>query len=103
MAHILFYDTSELDRQQLTNGLSKTDHHYEFIDEKISLENVNPNAEIISVFVFSTVTREMMEAMPRLTLIACRSTGYNNIDLEAAHKRNITVVYVPTYGDVTVA
>ncbi len=103
MAVIAFYDTTELDKQQLTAGLKPTDHYWEFFDDHISLNNIKPDAEIISVFVSSTVTREMIEAMPKLTLICCRSTGYNNIDLEAAKDHNVTVVNVPFYGEATVA
>lgn len=103
MAKIIFYDTSELDKQQLTEALSVTDHYWEFHDENISIANVHADAEIVSVFVSSTVTREMIEAMPKLTLICCRSTGYNNIDLEAANEHNVTIVNVPTYGEATVA
>jgi D-lactate dehydrogenase len=103
MALIYFYDATELDRQQLTEELVDTDHHWEYVPEKISLENCNDSAEVISVFVSSTVTREMIEAMPKLKLIACRSTGFDNIDMSAAAKRNITVVNVPTYGEETVA
>lgn len=103
MARIIFYDTTELDKQQLTAALQATDHYWEFVDEKISQTNIDSEAEIISVFVSSTVTREMIEAMPKLTLICCRSTGYNNVDLATAAARNVTVVNVPTYGDATVA
>lgn len=103
MAVILFYDTTELDKQQLSAALSDTDHHWEYVDDKISMETINPDAEIISVFTTSAVTREMIEAMPRLTLICCRSTGFNNVDLEAANEHNVTVVNVPTYGEATVA
>jgi D-lactate dehydrogenase len=103
MAHVVFYDATELDKEQLTEALQVTDHYWEYQDDKISLETCNPQVEIISVFTTSTVTKEMMEAMPKLTLIACRSTGFNHIDLEAAKERGITVVNVPTYGDATVA
>jgi D-lactate dehydrogenase len=103
MALIYFYDSTELDKQQLTKALFQTDHRWEFIDEKISTDNCNPEAEVISVFVTSTVTREMIEAMPKLRLIACRSTGFNNIDFKAAQERDITIVNVPTYGEHTVA
>lgn len=103
MAVITFYDTTELDKQQLTDGLRPTDHYWEFVSERISLDNLNPEAEIISVFASSTVTRQMIERLPKLTLICCRSTGFNNIDLQAAEERKITVLNVPAYGDVTVA
>ncbi len=103
MAHIVFYDATEQDREQLTRFLQPTDHFWEYTEDKISLENINPDAEVISVFVSSTVTKEMIAKMPRLRLIACRSTGFNNIDLASAKARDITVTNVPTYGEHTVA
>lgn len=103
MALIYFYDTSELDKRQLNAGLDETDHHWEYIDESISTSNINADAEVISVFVTSTVTREIIERLPRLKLIACRSTGFNNVDLAAADEHGVTVVNVPTYGESTVA
>ncbi len=103
MALIYFYDTSELDKQQLTEGMAQTDHHWEYIDDSIRLDNLNPDAEVISVFPTSTITREMIEKLPKLKLIACRSTGFNNVDLAAATEYNITVTNVPTYGEATVA
>jgi D-lactate dehydrogenase len=45
----------------------------------------------------------MIDSLPKLRLIACRSTGFNNIDLQTAAERDITVVNVPTYGESTVA
>jgi D-lactate dehydrogenase len=103
MALIYFYDSTELDKEQLSGALYGTDHHWEYVEEKIEPANCNPETEVISVFVTSTVSREVIEALPKLRLIACRSTGFNNIDFEAANERGIAVVNVPTYGDATVA
>ncbi|MFO0882034.1 MAG: 2,3-bisphosphoglycerate-dependent phosphoglycerate mutase [Candidatus Saccharimonadales bacterium] len=103
MALIYFYDASELDKKQLTDGLTGTDHHWEYVESTISPENLNADAEVISVFVTSSVTREIIEKLPKLRLIACRSTGFNNIDLVAADEHGVTVVNVPTYGESTVA
>ena len=103
MAVIVLYDTTELGRQQLTTALQSTDHHWEFVDTPISLENVNHDTEVISVFLNSEVTAEVMDAMPRLTLICCRSMEVSNIDQAAAAERNITVVNVPAYGGPSVA
>jgi len=103
MALIYFYDSTELDREQLSSALQSTDHSWEFVDEKISLNNLHPDAEVISVFVTSQVTKQMLDSLPKLRLIACRSTGFNNIDLQTATERDITVVNVPTYGESTVA
>lgn len=103
MALIYFYDSTELDKSQISEAMSQTDHRWEFVDQKIDPSNVNSDTEVISVFVTSTVSREIIESLPKLKLIACRSTGFNNIDFEAAKERGITVVNVPTYGESTVA
>ena len=103
MALIYFYDSTHIDKKQLTQGLIETDHHWEFVEESISMENINPDAEVISVFITSVVTKEMIEAMPKLKLIACRSTGFNNINLQVAKEKGIVVENVPTYGEETVA
>lgn len=103
MALIYFYDATETDKEQLTAGLAGTDHRWEYVPEHITPANCNADAEVISVFISSTVSREVLNALPKLRLIACRSTGYNNIDLAAAQERGITVLNVPTYGEATVA
>ncbi|MFZ2494582.1 MAG: 2,3-bisphosphoglycerate-dependent phosphoglycerate mutase [Candidatus Saccharimonadales bacterium] len=103
MAVIVFYEATKMDEQQLSAGLRPTDHHWEFVRDTINLRNIDKNAEVISVFVASQVTRQMIEKMPRLKLIATRSTGFDHIDLETATARGITVVNVPTYGENTVA
>ena len=103
MALIYFYDATELDKQQLSASLKITDHHWEYVEGNLELGNCNPEIEVVSVFVSSNVTREIIEALPKLKLIACRSTGYNNVDLNAAQSHGITVLNVPTYGEQTVA
>lgn len=103
MAKIVFYDTTEVDQRQLNEALYSTDHTWEFKEGQTTLDNLDPEAEVVSVFVGDSVTREKMEAMPKLKLITCRSTGYDHVDLQAAQEKGITVVNVPSYGDETVA
>ena len=103
MAVITFYEATQIDTFQLTDGLRGTDHYWEFVPDVIALDNLNPEAEVISVFVGSTVTREMLERLPKLKLIATRSTGFDHIDLDYANEHGIAVVNVPTYGENTVA
>lgn len=103
MAFITFYDCTETDKQQLNDALSETDHYWEFVDEPISTDNLKADSEVISVFVTSTVTPAIIEKLPKLRLVSCRSTGYNNIDISACQAKDITVTNVPTYGEHTVA
>lgn len=103
MALLYFYDATELDKQQISYGLAQTDHQWQYVESTVSLENINPDTEVLSVFVTSTVTAEIIDALPKLRLIACRSTGFNNIALAKAEERGIAVVNVPSYGESTVA
>ncbi len=59
--------------------------------------------EVVSVFVDSRFDRETIAQFPNLKCIATRSTGYDHVDLSVAAERGIMVVYVPGYGDNTVA
>jgi len=61
------------------------------------------HAEIATVFIRSVVSREVVEALPNLKLVATRSTGYDHVDLEACRERGIAVCNVPRYGENTVA
>jgi D-lactate dehydrogenase len=61
------------------------------------------DAEVVSVFVCSCVTEQVLDQMPNLKLITTRSTGFDHIDLVACKRRGITVCNIPTYGENTVA
>ena len=61
------------------------------------------DAEIVTVFINSRLTADVIAELPALRLVAARSTGFDHIDLEACRARGITVVNVPTYGENTVA
>ena len=49
------------------------------------------------------VTREILEACPRLKLIALFATGFNNIDIEAARELGVTVCNAPGYSSFAVS
>lgn len=61
------------------------------------------DADGVCVFIYSRVGREVLEAMPRLRLVATRSTGFDHIDTGACGERGIRVSNVPRYGSNTVA
>lgn len=104
MAKIVFYEASETDKLQLTEGLNGTDHHWVFVEEPLTDETADAEAEVVSVFVGrSHVTANLMDKMPKLRLVATRSTGFDHVDLAAATERGVAVVNVPNYGENTVA
>jgi D-lactate dehydrogenase len=63
----------------------------------------DPNFDILGIFVDSTADVAAISALPNLKHIAALSTGYDHIDLQTCAARGITVSYVPTYGENTVA
>ena len=70
---------------------------------QVALTEEEAQAEVLSVFVNDKVDGEVFGRLPKLRLIATRSTGFDHIDLVEAQKRGIAVVSVPTYGENTVA
>lgn len=69
----------------------------------LSLDTVDPDTNILAVFVDSQVSKQVIAALPKLQRIVTLSTGYDHIDLKAANKRKIPVCNVPSYGENTVA
>ena len=76
-----------------------------FLKEKLDENNVfqAKDADIICVFINSTINKVVLDALPNLKFIATRSTGFNHIDCEYAGTKGIKISNVPAYGSHTVA
>ena len=61
------------------------------------------DAEVVSTFIYSDLSRDVLEKLDSLKMIATRSTGYDHIDTDYCREKDIVVCNVPTYGDNTVA
>ena len=61
------------------------------------------DAEIVSPFIYSRLTAERLSKLPKLKMIATRSTGFDHIDMAECARRGIAVCNVPFYGENTVA
>ncbi|MBI2052456.1 MAG: hydroxyacid dehydrogenase [Candidatus Sungbacteria bacterium] len=99
----VFFEVTDKEKEYISANLPETENV--FVAEKINEENAATirEAKIISVFVGHDVTGAVMDALPNLSLIAARSTGFDHIDLEHARAKNIAVANVPAYGSRTVA
>lgn len=102
MHTVAFFEIDEWEQEFLEERLSGVlrlffrdaiDGHF------LELENVS----IISPFIYSKITREVLARIPNLSFITTRSTGYDHIDLTACRERNILVSNVPVYGEHTVS
>lgn len=61
------------------------------------------NTAVISVFINSEVTEEVINAFKNLRIISTRSTGVDHINQKAAMEKNIAVINVEGYGSRSVA
>ena len=70
--------------------------------QKVPLKKYQ-SAEVITGFITSKIDAKIIKSLPKLKLIATRSTGFDHIDLKTAAEKKVKVVNVPTYGENTVA
>ena len=59
------------------------------------LTDVVGDAEVLVTRAYNRVTRRVLDAAPRLELIAQGTSGIDNIDLDAARERGIPVIHMP--------
>jgi len=68
-----------------------------------SLEEVEPDSEIVCLFITHLVDTAFLDAHPALRLIAARSSSLEHIDVEECARRRIAVRRVAHYSDASVA
>jgi D-lactate dehydrogenase len=80
-------------------------HDVVFVREPLTARNAAQyaDADIVSPFVYSNLSAEVLEHFSALKLVATRSTGFDHIDSDYCQNQHIVVCNVPTYGDNTVA
>lgn len=106
MKTIIFYDVKQYERNFFEKELYE-DYNLQFKENSLlqdtKLSVIEENAEIISVFTASRLTKEVLSKFKNLKLILTRSVGYSHIDLDFCKIKGITVLNTPHYGDYTVA
>ncbi|MDD5469621.1 MAG: NAD(P)-dependent oxidoreductase [Candidatus Peribacteraceae bacterium] len=99
---ILFLETDKEDRARVRAA---------FPDARIlatplegdALVKACKDTEIVSCFIYTKFTREVLKQLPKLKCICTRSVGFNHIDIEACKERGIIVCNVPDYGSYVIA
>ena len=101
----VFCETAPWERRYLKRALAPSRAEVKFFPDPLTEETIRmaAGAEILSVFIYSTLNAVALKQLPRLRFIATRSTGFDHIDLGACRKRQIAVSNVPSYGENTVA
>ncbi|MGB9895313.1 MAG: 2-hydroxyacid dehydrogenase [Thermoproteota archaeon] len=99
---ILFVESDSLIEKVAKEKLAQHELHF----EKTTINEVIPdfsNVEVLSVFIRSKVSKEVIDKMKNLKLIVTRSTGFDHIDVNYAKQKGILVSNVPGYGSIPVA
>lgn len=103
--NIEFYEISLEEKLFFSSTINTREHSILYIEDSLNVDNVRTNndLEILSCFVNSELSRNVLENFPNLKCILVRATGYNNIDINYCKKNNISVYNTPNYGSRTVA
>lgn len=105
---ILFYDTKKYDRESFESILSQyEDIEIDFIETDLSAKTAKfaAGCDAVCAFVSSEIGAETIRILTEegVNLLLMRCAGFNNIDLEEAKKRNLTILRVPGYSPEAVA
>lgn len=103
MAKIAFFEVENWEKDYIKKDLGK--HKLFFYKDTLTKKNVNKikDIDILAVFIYSKINKEILDNLPKLKLLTTMSTGFDHINLEECKKRKITVCNVPYYGENTVA
>ncbi|OGX48985.1 MAG: hydroxyacid dehydrogenase [Omnitrophica WOR_2 bacterium RIFCSPLOWO2_12_FULL_63_16] len=101
----VFFETAPWERRFLARALKPLRFSARFITTPLTDASLPTarHAPIVSVFIYSRLTRSLLARLRGTRLIASRSTGFDHIDLSACRARKISVANVPAYGENTVA
>jgi D-lactate dehydrogenase len=103
MAKVVFFEVEDWEKEHINSSLSQFSPVLTNGKLDDSTVAAYQDAEIISIFIYSAITKELLEKLPKLKFIATRSMGFDHIDFVACKKKGIAVSNVPTYGTHTVA
>ncbi|CAN5832012.1 2-hydroxyacid dehydrogenase [soil metagenome] len=100
------FSTKAYDRAAFT-AANQARHELTFLEPRLDLTTVAlaEGAEAVCAFVNDDLAAPVIDALADLgvTVVALRCAGFNNVDLPAAARRDITVVRVPSYSPNAVA
>jgi len=94
---IAFFEVVDWEKKIIKKALKA--HDLLFFPTPLTKDNVHEirDIDIISVFIYSKITSDILKKLPKLKLIATRSTGFDHIE------SSLPVANVPFYGENTVA
>lgn len=105
MAKIAFFELEEWEKEYLRKKLDARGHELVLETGKLDLESAAKARDcgVVCSFIYSQISSELLEKLPKAKLYCTMSTGFDHVDLKECAKRKIVACNVPAYGDNTVA
>ena len=106
MIKTAFYDAKEYDKPSFEHYGNLHGLQFRFLETKLNEDTVDlaKGCDAVCVFVNDTVNAAVIDQLYRhgVKMVALRSAGYNNVDVQAAFGK-IHLVHVPAYSPYAVA
>ena len=102
MTHTTFLEVDTEDQAVVQNQYPDATISKDVLDGP-ALFDACKDAEVVSCFIHTHFTKDILNALPALKLLNTRSVGYDHIDIETCKERGITVCNVPDYGSHVIA
>ena len=106
MIRVAFFDAKAYDKPSFEQYGSRHGIRFKYLETKLNEDTVDlaKDCDAVCVFVNDTVNGAVISRLHEygIRLIALRSAGYNNVDLQAAFGK-VHVVHVPAYSPYAVA
>lgn len=99
---ILYLDSTSVEMEQILIDMCPEEFDLRFLDPKVGKVGVFADADYIINSAYP-VRRSEMDASPKLQLIHRTGAGYDNVDVQYAHEKNIPVCITPNCLDDSVA
>jgi D-lactate dehydrogenase len=99
---ITFLEVEKEDENKVKDKFPEAEIFNNILSEEEIIKNCQ-ETEILSVFIYSKITKKVFENLPKLKQIATRSVGYDHIDLKTAKEKGVVICNVPDYGAHAIA
>jgi D-lactate dehydrogenase len=104
---ICFFDTHQFEKPFFEKANERFKHSINYVEYRLTEQTASLacGSDCVCVFVNDHLNEKTLEILKKagVKLIALRSAGFNNIDLEAAQRLSLKVVRVPEYSPYAVA
>ncbi len=103
---VAFFSSKKYDKEYFEKGKNST-HTFTYFETPLNKDTLNlaKGFDAVCIFVNDNADEEILDGLSEygVKLVALRSAGFNNVDIDAAKKVGIKVVRVPSYSPEAVA